>query len=231
MNNNQVLAQSAVSTVANLAGKPNTFGAAPFYLEADRANTRCSQLFRFLVQRHFDLSDQEFFAFFGRYFPNAAQIFDAGKPHFVKMIPEVKAGDVLSIAYDSVQSGNTGHTAIVAGPPVRDARGYVVPVVDSCRTSHGEGDTRYSILKDGTVEHRGGIGAGHMRLLCDGDGKELTGFAWHRGIASAPCYNNHGQHILIWRLPDQWKPFNARPDEHGTIATTPANIDKEKSNG
>lgn len=234
MNNGQALVQAAVSTVANLAGKPNVFGTAPFYLEADRANTRCSQFFRFLVLRHFCSSEQSFFwfsEFFGANRPNAAQIFNAGKPHFVKTIPEVKAGDVLSITYDAPQNGNTGHTAIVAGPPKRDAHGYTVPVVDSCRTSHGQGDTRYSVLKDGTAEHRGGIGAGHMRLLCDGDGKELTGFAWHTGVESKPCYNNHGQHILIWRLPEQWKPFNPKASDNGSISTPSANIDKEKDHG
>ncbi len=94
-----------------------------------------------------------------------------GAWHHVATAMDLVPGDVIAwIEPPQLQSVDTGHTMIVASPPVMTGDGVVVDILDSTDTGHGSTDPR-------TIAGTSGVGHGAIVLLVDSAGAP-TGYRW-----------------------------------------------------
>lgn len=94
-----------------------------------------------------------------------------GAWHHVATAMDFVPGDVIAwIEPPQLQSVDTGHTMIVASPPVMTGDGVVVDILDSTDTGHGSTDPR-------TIAGTSGVGHGAIVLLVDSAGAP-TGYRW-----------------------------------------------------
>jgi hypothetical protein len=99
----------------------------------------------------------------------------------LKKIGDILPGDILAIYYPSDKS-NTGHVMVIAELPQKISGGqplvdgteqWQVVIIDSSRSPHWKGDTRW---KDGKTKYDG-LGRGLLRLYSGGNG-EIAGYTW-----------------------------------------------------
>jgi hypothetical protein len=223
MKNGNALAERAMHYVKGLAGSENSFASENehAYLQDDPfcARTRCSSFLRLILRDTFDVPDTLWIATFGRSWPRAVDFHAAATRRLlprVERIEELRAGDLGFIGYDVERNGFTGHAFIVMSTPMLAAEKfgaldvYGVDVVDSCRSSHGPGDTRFV----GLGNERGGIGCGRMRIVSGGTGAP-AGYLWSARDASELMLNGKGQEVVFCRVPSEWKPRDAAQKEIG----------------
>lgn len=190
----------------------NVFAMGPYVLEHDPwfASTTCSSFVTGLIAETFDLPVALFKALFGSGAPRARDYFNTIHKGLLGSAPlrvtEIQEGDIGVIRYDAAEDGMTGHVFIIAGKPVptgevmgSEVKVYKIPVVDSCRSSHGPGDSRFT-----PEAQHGGIGEGFMRILVHGSGV-VTGYMWRGEGTSEVYWSGYGQDIVIGKVPDGWK--------------------------
>jgi hypothetical protein len=99
----------------------------------------------------------------------------------IKRISDVLPGDILAIYYPSDKS-NTGHVMVIAESPQKIRGGqplvdgteqWQVVIIDSSKSPHWKGDTRWKSEK----YKYDGLGKGILRLYSDNNG-EVAGYAW-----------------------------------------------------
>jgi hypothetical protein len=177
----------------------------------------------------YDINPVVWTALFQSKKPNARMFYHAAR---MRMLPtdrgfvhEIKPGDLGFICYDENRNGFSGHAFLVVTEPLKTDRvsesgleEWLVGVIDSSRTSHGPGDTRFN---EKTGEHTGGIGQGTMRLLSRSvrvEGfptepfNEIKGYKW-RGVGnSEECLLGKGQNMIMASVPREW-PLRQRQGE------------------
>ena len=175
------LAEDAIAIVDQLYGRPNVFALGPAQISREGATSSCSSFLSWLLQ-----VVPRRAAEFGR------QIKD-GPIRRETDIRKVKAGDIGAIVYAQEREGMSGHCFFIMQKPGEIRRGeWMIEVVDSCRTSHGPGDTRYHAP--------GGIGRGYMVLLTDEKGI-IQGYKWSNSPLSPRVMNSDLEEILIGVIP------------------------------
>ena len=203
--NRERLRDAAEIIVASLRGKPNTFELGAATLTKDAARTSCSTFLAAILRRTFEVPNTLWVALFGKPSPRArdfATAFDHGMLPHVTNVRDIKPGMLGAISYDDERGGMSGHCFIVSEPPVEHAphgqwTKYRMMVIDSCRTSHGIGDSRAAIP--------GGIGRGIMGLFADKTGK-IVGYTWSLALDSEVMHNGQGQRISFADVPSEWIP-------------------------
>lgn len=210
----------ALWMVEHLKQEENTFGEGQAFVSSDgtRARTRCSSFITVLLNRAYEIHPLIWASYFNRDSPFARDYHNAilsGVVPQVDNLEDVRPGDLVSIAYEEDRNdphGFTGHSAIVADRPWKTSEmvgegqvNWAVPVLDSSRTSHGPGDTRFTA--HGEV---GGIGIGTMRVRATVEGVPL-GYNWSLRSASEYLPNGRGQTLRIGRFPIQDWPAQALP--------------------
>lgn len=201
--NRERLRDAAEILVSSLRGKPNTFELGGVTLSATFARTSCSTFLAAILRRTFDVPN--WFDLFGKASPRAREFavtFERGLLPPVTNVREIKPGMLGAIRYDYARGGMSGHCFIVSEPPEEHAphgqwKKYRMMVIDSCRTSHGERDTRDAIP--------GGIGRGVMGLFADKTGK-IVGYTWSLALDSEVMHNDQGQRISFADVPKEWIP-------------------------
>jgi hypothetical protein len=110
----------------------------------------------------------------------AAIVAQRGFRH-IKKISDFLPGDILAIYYP-LDKSNTGHVMVIAGAPQKIAGGnpfidgteqWQVEIIDSSKSPHWKGDTRWK----GDKQLYDGLGKGVLRLY-SGDNGEIAGYAW-----------------------------------------------------
>jgi len=206
--NRALLRDSAEAIVRSLRGKPNTFVLGAATLTSDLARTSCSTFLSAILRRTFDINNVVWVAMFGKASPRArdfAMAFELPMLPPVTHIKELRAGMLGAIRYDTDRGGMSGHCFIASEPPVmHGAHGaltkYRLMVIDSCRTSHGAGDTR--AISTATA---GGIGRGIMGIYADKSGK-IVAYTWSMALDSEVMHNGQGQRISFADVPSEWLP-------------------------
>lgn len=211
MNRHAHLAKLADFYVEALKGKPNIFAPNGSVLAATGARTQCSSFLRLLLEQAFGLEESDFLEAYGfarpraRDFAQALQLGDLFP--IVSSIHNVSRGMLGAIGYAQDRAGMSGHCFVVAGDAVKTHERFGVletwtlEVVDSCRSSHGSGDTRFVSAAD----ERGGIGQGAMRILTATDGT-IHGYIWSPRNASEVFIDGAQQTIHFGALPSFWIP-------------------------
>jgi hypothetical protein len=171
------------------------------------ASVSCSSFMTMHMNQVLDLTPGEWLHAFGAKFPTASRFFESTNRGILlkaSTVQEIQAGDVGSIKYYPAKVGATGHVFLVVSEPrllpepFGTMQVYALDIVDSCRSSHGVGDTRR--LKTG--EDTGGVGRGTMRLLVK-DSK-VQGYMWSSSGASEVLLNGKGQDIVFGEVPKLW---------------------------
>lgn len=203
---------TAMDYVEHLRPEVNVFASSPRILSRDpwQACTMCTSFLSLLIEEAFDVPPVLFAATLGSMRPNAARYFEAvqhgllGAP--VERVSELLPGHLGFIRYSPPRNGFSGHSFIVAGVPVDTGERFgthsvwALPVVDSVRGSHGEGDTRY----EPTTGGRGGIGRGVMRIVADSHGRP-SGYLWKGQGPGEVFWSGHQQDLVFGRVPAEWK--------------------------
>jgi len=205
MSSRKRLRDAAEILVASLRGKTNTFELGAATLTSDLARTSCSTFLSAILRRTFDINSVVWAALFGKPSPRArdfAMTFERGLLPPIRSVKDLRAGMLGAIRYDDDRGGMSGHCFIVSEPPVvHGTHGqwtkYRLMVIDSCRTSHGIGDTRASTA--------GGIGRGIMGLYADKTDK-IVGYTWSLAADSEVMHNDQGQRISFADVPSDWIP-------------------------
>lgn len=210
------LLKAALEYVEHLPAEHNVFSAdgenAFLHRAPWAANTRCSSFIRLLLNECFDLDPKIFGATFGTLRPRAvdfARTVQAGLLPAATNIRAIRKGCLGFIAYGMMRNGFSGHSFIVAGTPEKlverwgELEMFSVEVVDSSRTSHGVGDTRYVQGQGGPLE-LGGVGRGTMRIVAHPNGT-VRGYSWSTRSDSEVMLNGEGQEMVFCALPVGWK--------------------------
>jgi hypothetical protein len=99
----------------------------------------------------------------------------------IKKLTDVLPGDILAIYY-AYDKSNTGHVMVIAGLPRKIGSGqplvdgteqWQVLIIDSSRSPHWKGDTRWK----GEKPEYDGLGKGMLRLYSGSNG-EIAGYTW-----------------------------------------------------
>jgi hypothetical protein len=194
------LADFCLRTVGDLRGRQNIFGG-PARLLKDAARTTCSTFLTLALQRTYDVGPALWPALFDVKRPRARDYQRAfaagmlGPP--IERVEDIRPGTVGAIGYDEDRDGMSGHCFVVVGSPIKrhGVDGYVLRVVDSCRSMHGSDDTRAATP--------GGIGMGEMVLLVD-ENKAVKGYRWSLAFDSVACLNGSGQTLSFANIPTSW---------------------------
>jgi hypothetical protein len=113
----------------------------------------------------------------------------AGHWQHVADARELRDGDVVAwIRPADSKNTNTGHTMLVAGPPVVHGTDVVVPIFDSTEMRHGATDHR-------AADSRSGVGRGSIILRVDGAGYPRE-FRW----SPTGRYRYHKTDIALGRV-------------------------------
>lgn len=206
MDNTAHLYAMANAYLTALEGKPNAFVLVKPSLSFQAARTSCSTFLSKLIRQSFDLPRILFPAIF---FEARARDFATACERTITPVTkwqDIRPGTIGAVRYDELRMGMSGHCWIVAGPArlignhgelsVRE-----LPIIDSCRSSHGPGDTRYSI-RSGVPHEAGGIGRGVMRLLTQGSA--VKGYSWSLQPGSEYMHNGLGQTVVFGAIPETW---------------------------
>jgi hypothetical protein len=116
--------------------------------------------------------------------------------HKLKKRPNVfqwKAGDIMAAKYlETPAPADSGHAMLIVklelAPPDRDAPDveggvrWLVTVVDSTKTPHGDDDTRY-LAENGVNDE--GIGRGQVIVYADGMSGAIKGWMWSRATGAS----------------------------------------------
>ena len=187
---------AALDLVEKLKGSSlNVYGGGKreIHWEASPATARtvCSSFATLLLQHAYGYSNKEVKDWFGLVNPKAKAYHDAilaGKGFKqILNVTNLLPGDYLAIKYTDHHVSangveNTGHVMLIVeapkpvaaiAPVVSGTSQYLLKIVDSTSTGHGQGDTRS--LPDGKFS--GGIGIGTFRIYAD-DGGKIAGYAW-----------------------------------------------------
>lgn len=173
------IVKRALDVVDRLKGKPNRFELGPARLAEglEFATSSCSSLLSWLLDYPRQIRARDFGA---RILPRAR-------------VQDIREGDIGAIIYSEDRDGMSGHCFLIVSTPSQARTGeWVIGVVDSCRTSHGAGDTRESAP--------GGIGRGYMTLLTGDDGI-VTGYKWALSPLSKRMLNGPDERIVVGVLP------------------------------
>lgn len=108
----------------------------------------------------------------------------------IDRVSDIRPGDIVAFVYPPGTHTDTGHVMIAdqapvehepTSPIVEGTRQWALVILDSAKSPHWKGDTRY---RDGAAEKQTGIGRGTLRLYTDAAGK-IVGHSWSPGPASA----------------------------------------------
>lgn len=204
------LVRTAEMHVRNLKDKPNRFGLGKITINANEAFTSCSTFHGAMLLHTYDVDPAVFRALFGSRYPRARsfqQTYSAGNvfPAATKLA-DIQPGTVGAIGYEEDRDGMSGHCLIVVEKPRPTGavwgadREYSVRVVDSCKSSHGEDDTRWN-GKVGT----GGVGMGNMRILVSNN-DSIVAHSWSVSFDSQVVYNGDGLELAFANIPSNWSP-------------------------
>lgn len=201
------LAQKCFDVVNDLQGKPNVFGS-PAVIDKNGATTSCSSLGTLMLAKY-EVPLVLWTALFGRSWPRAREYFNSFDRLMLgdddaTALKGVGSGTLAAIGYDEDRETMSGHfficldTPIATGHRYGDLTEYSVRVFDSCRSSHGEDDTRWT-----PTGAKGGIGIGKMALLVDDLG-DVKGYRWSLSVASEVMHNGRGQSLAFANIPADW---------------------------
>lgn len=201
-----ILANQCNELVDQLEGKQNIFGAGAA-ITPDGATTTCSTFLTLVLKEMYDVNPVVWVALFGDKWPRARDYYSAFSGLLLGgnsdvALEDIQKGTLAAIGYVDDREGMSGHCFICLGRPIAtrrlfgDLEEYSIEIVDSCRSHHGEGDTR--------IEKPGGIGIGIMALLVDTK-KEVQGYRWSLSVASELMHNGRGQRIAFANIPADWR--------------------------
>lgn len=195
------LVRWCLDTVTALRGKPNAFASNPSEVTSAGARTSCSSFLTLALKAVYDVSGVVWIAELGAKWPRAIAYANAIRGNVLPRVTrasDIRPGDLMIIAYTDERDGMSGHCAVVTTTPRVVEKGeWLVRVADSCRSSHGRGDTRHS-----ETAETGGIGAGYMVLIVKDDA--VVGFRWSHEPGSQEWPNNDKQEIVFGRIPSEW---------------------------
>lgn len=208
MNTVHPLVTTVNKQIDHLRDKINRFAISKTTYNTTEAVTSCStyQIISFMQAYKIDADD--IVSLFGSKWPRARAFQWAYSKSAQPTIDKIKPGTLGAIGYKEDREGMSGHCFIVMASPVATGamwgknREFKVRVADSCRSSHGEGDTRYRFGASGPL-HLGGIGIGTMRLLADEAGN-VVGHSWSVSIESEVVYNGDGLELAFANVPSTW---------------------------
>lgn len=156
------------------------------------ARVVCSSFATLLLEKAYDLSDDEIEKMGHGKNPMAQDYFDATGPGKAfesdTKFRDIRPGDFLFVKYtDGHVSRNgvedTGHVMLVASAPEKaakrgDAPGnsvvYTLQVIDSSASGHGPKDTRHT----GPNQYTGGVGEGTVRVAVDPTTDAIIAYSW-----------------------------------------------------
>ena len=187
----------AEQLVKNLTGvTDNHYGGGNRHIDwapsSASARVVCSSFATLLIERAYDLTDDDIAKMGTGHNPKAQDYFEAvGKDKAFGLISKfrhIRPGDFLFIKYtDGHISRNgvedTGHVMLVASKPEKTSkRGeapansevYVIEVIDSSASGHGAKDTRHI----GPNKYTGGVGEGSVRIAVDPTTDEIVAYSW-----------------------------------------------------
>ena len=176
------IAEDALKVVEDLKGKPNVFALGESNITPEGARSSCSTFLSWMLG----------------VVPRRASTFASqirnGVMTRITEVGKVRAGMVGAIRYSEERDGMSGHCFLVvsAPRPSGSQNEWHLGIVDSCRTHHGNGDTR--------VKAPGGIGRGYMLLLTDKKGT-IQGYRWSTSVFSPAVKNSDTEEILIGSIP------------------------------
>jgi hypothetical protein len=138
-----------------------------------------------LIQANLSYTTQTIKGFWGSTNPGSALFYDkiVAGVHFTNItnIANIASGDLISIKYTST----TGASMMVDVAPVAwspataplqtGTSQWIVGIIDSTTTPHGDTDSRWHADVDGA--HDQGVGTGDMRLYTDATGA-IVGYTW-----------------------------------------------------
>lgn len=204
--------------VQHLSKEENRFAASHewnvFQREPPRAVTRCSSFLTGVLKEAYPKFIPMVREILRRTAPYAfdyAVAIEKGTFTHIHDVSAVRPGDLLSVEYEGGENamGFTGHCAIIASVPedrgvFAGMRLWHVEIIDSCRSSHGPGDTRYVLptQMSGKATETGGVGLGSMRILTERDSNDPVGYSWSDQSYSPGMFNGKGQMMRIARFPD-----------------------------
>jgi hypothetical protein len=205
------LVATAQEYVNNLRPENNRFLGGEAYLNRSPwdARTMCSSFIRLLINQVYDVSPVLFTATFSTLKPAAKDFHAAAAAGVIPVVTDildVGPGHLGFIRYEELRNGFTGHSFLVVATPVHtderfgDLEVWQVKVIDSARSSHGVGDTRFRDFQ----EDASGIGQGVLRLVTRD--RKVVGYLWKGAGNSELLLNGKGQSILVAGIPPEWKP-------------------------
>ena len=195
----------------------NHYGGGPRHIDwgpaSPSARVVCSSFATLLLEKAYDLSDDDIAKMGTGKNPKAEDYFDAvGKGKAFEKISKfrhVKPGDFLFIKYtDGHVSRNgvedTGHVMLVDSRPVKTSkRGeapagsevYTLQIIDSSASGHGPKDTRHL----GPNKYTGGVGEGTIRIAVDPATDEIAAYSWSDQTKSE-YFSAPGRIMIVARL-------------------------------
>jgi hypothetical protein len=183
-----------------------TFGSAA-EMKAD-----CSGFLNALLRHSDGFDAARIRAVFGSTRPTAKRYFDAigVQKGFdrVENVADIRAGDILAVAYLKNYKGKaTGHVMLAAGdvrrlearaPVVAGTAQWEVAVIDSAINGHGPADTRRGTGEGG--KNSTGVGKGVLRLYADPEGR-VAGYTWSSaGADPGSFYPREDRPLRVGRL-------------------------------
>jgi hypothetical protein len=175
------------------------------------SHTYCSGLLEALLSHSYGYSREDFIRWFHKEHPRSENFYDAIKygTGFIKItnVHDIVPGDIIALKFPKGEyferGDSSGHVMIVdkfpqlwtASPPlVEFTRQWVVAVIDSSKTGHGKGDSRY--IKRGKYEP--GLGKGLFRIYTD-ESDRIVGYAWSTSKRS-DYYPQKTRSLVVGRL-------------------------------
>ena len=202
--------------VAHIAPDKNDYASSPTYVYWAGVNgavayenrTQCSSFVTRLLKQAYGWTDNDFTQWFNSTSPSAALYHDAIEAqngfNIISNIHDIQKGDILAVEYNEEDAKATGHVMMAdniaklrtaTDPIIANTQQYEIKIIDSSKTGHGSGDTRFIA----TDTWDSGVGLGKLRLYADNAGT-LVGYTWSTAKTSVYYNLQSSRHMVIGRL-------------------------------
>jgi len=206
----------ADNLVAHITPEKNEYANNPTYVYWAGVNgsvtyenrTQCSSFVTRLLKQAYGWTDSDFTQWFNSTSPSAALYHDAIEAQngftTVTDISDIQKGDILAVKYNEEDATATGHVMMAdniavartaTNPIIANTQQYEINIIDSSKTGHGNGDSRF--LAASTWDS--GVGRGKLRLYADNTGT-VVGYTWSTAKTSVYYHLQSTRHLVIGRL-------------------------------
>ena len=205
-------AERIIAALSKVEEGKNVYAGLPSYINLDdsdpSARTQCATFVSRLWKFSYGITDKQLRAWlhsdlvWGEDYYNHI-VANNGFQH-IKFIQDVAIGDIMAMKYERT-AFNTGHVMLIrhlekrdppTPPLVDNTVQWTVKIIDSTKTHHMQGDSRYK------PNPPGGIGSGYCRLYSDAATGLLVGYTWSTWDRTV-YYGEGGPRLLAVGRPTQ----------------------------